>query len=92
MRWSTMRQVRAGIAVQPHAMLDADPWLLNCTNGTLDLRTGTLQSHRQEDRLTKCLPIAYDPEARCPQWIGFLENAMGGDATLMRLSATDPWV
>ena len=65
------------------AVLDADPWLLNCTNGTLDLRTGELRPHRQPDLLTKCLPIAYDPEARCPQWIAFLENTMEGEATLI---------
>jgi putative DNA primase/helicase len=75
-------QSEPGIAVQPD-QLDADPWLLNCTNGTLDLRTGALRPHLQEDMLTRCLPIAYDPEARCPGWIAFLENAMGGDAALI---------
>src|SRR5207244_3551440 len=25
--------------------MDRDPWLLNCENGTLDLRTGELHSH-----------------------------------------------
>ncbi len=27
--------------------LDTDPFLLNCTNGTLDLRTGELREHRR---------------------------------------------
>ena len=27
--------------------LDRDPWLLNAANGTIDLRTGTLQPHRR---------------------------------------------
>src|SRR5205814_8473029 len=26
-------------------MFDADPWLFNCANGTLDLRTGSLRPH-----------------------------------------------
>lgn len=52
--------------------LDRSPWLLNCQNGTLDLRTGTLQKHRREDLLTKALPVAYDPEATCPTWEKFL--------------------
>ena len=65
------------------AMLDADPWLLNCTNGTLDLRTGALRPHRQADMLTRCLPLAYDPEARCPQWIVFLETILQGQAELI---------
>jgi hypothetical protein len=74
-------QSEKGIAIQP-GELDADPWLLNCANGTLDLRTGEIHTHRQADMLTKCLTIPYDPEARYPQWIAFLEKAMGGDAEL----------
>jgi P4 family phage/plasmid primase-like protien len=56
----------------PICDLDSSPWLLNCQNGTLDLRTGTLQKHRREDLLTKALPVAYDPEATCPTWEKFL--------------------
>lgn len=63
------------------AACDTDPWLLNCRNGTLDLRTGTLQPHRREDLLTKCLPVAYDPEALCPTWERFLWRVMGGTIT-----------
>ncbi|MBA3485459.1 MAG: PriCT-2 domain-containing protein [Pirellulales bacterium] len=32
-----------------HESLDADPWLLNCTNGTVDLRTGELRPHAPGD-------------------------------------------
>lgn len=52
--------------------LDAHPWLLNCQNGTLDLHTGKLLHHRREHLLTKQVPLAHDPEARCPRWLGFL--------------------
>ncbi len=70
-------QDEPGIPVKPEA-LDMDPWLLNCTNGTLDLRTGTLRPQRQADLITKCLPIAYDPHAQCPTWEHFLWRIMGG--------------
>ena len=33
--------------------LDRDGWLLNCVNGTVDLRTGKLRPHRREDYLTR---------------------------------------
>lgn len=66
-----------GMSLEPEAF-DTDPWLLNCTNGTLDLHTGTLRPHRQADMLTKCLSIAYDPEAQCPTWERFLWRIMGG--------------
>ncbi len=73
-------QSEPGIPVQPEAF-DVDPWLLNCTNGTLDLRTGTLRPHTQDDLLTKCLPIPYTPEAPCPTWDRFLWRIMGGTLT-----------
>lgn len=53
--------------VQPSA-LDADPWLFNCRNGILDLRTGTLRPHSRDDLLTKLCPWEYHPEAECPLW------------------------
>jgi len=51
---------------------DADPWLLNCANGTLDLRTGALRPHDPADRLTKVAGAAYDPAASCPGFDAFL--------------------
>ncbi len=60
-----------GIPILPEQM-DADPWLLNCPNGTLDLRTGTLREHRREDYITKLCPTPYLPAARCPTWERFL--------------------
>ena len=71
-------QSEPGIAVQP-ADLDTNPWLLNCANGTLDLRTGTLSTpHQQADLMTKCLVAEYDPQASCPTWGRFLWRIMGG--------------
>ena len=70
-------QSEPDIPIQPEA-LDADPWLLNCTNGTLDLHTGTLQPHRPDDLLTKCLSIHFDAHAPCPTWKRFLWRIMGG--------------
>lgn len=50
---------------------DADPWLLNVKNGTIDLRTGTLRPHERNDLITKLAPVAYDPLAICPTWVRF---------------------
>ncbi|MDI7245861.1 MAG: phage/plasmid primase, P4 family [Bacillota bacterium] len=71
-----------GIPVLPEE-LDRDPWLLNCENGTLDLRTGELREHRREDLLTKVIPVSYDPNATCPQWYAFLDRIMAGRADLV---------
>jgi putative DNA primase/helicase len=64
--------------------LDADPWLLNVENGTLDLRTGALRTHRREDLITKLAPVTYDPTATCPRWEAFLEKIMAGDEDRIR--------
>jgi putative DNA primase/helicase len=62
-----------GIPVMP-AELDADPFLLNCPNGTVDLRAGRLRRHRREDLLSKLCPTAYDPAAACPRFEQFLSD------------------
>src|SRR5262249_28946465 len=58
--------------------LDADPWLLNVENGTIDLRTGKLRPHRRQDLSTKLCPVIYDPQASCPTWEEFLEVILNG--------------
>jgi putative DNA primase/helicase len=54
--------------------LDADPFLLNCRNGTLDLRTLELRGHDPADLLTKITGAAYDPHARGAEFTKFLER------------------
>jgi len=62
---------------------DRDPMLLNCTNGTLDLRTGELRPHRREDLITQVAGTAYDPSAECPQWLAFLSRIFRGNQELI---------
>jgi putative DNA primase/helicase len=73
-----MAHSEPGIPVLPDG-LDKDKWLLNCVNGTLDLRTGELRAHRQEDYLTKLCPVEYHADAECPTWKGFLDRIMAGN-------------
>lgn len=65
------------------SQLDVNPWVLNCLNGTLELRTGVLRPHRREDLLTKMCPVAYDADATCPQWMSFLNDVMAGKQALV---------
>lgn len=58
------------------ADLDADPHLLNCANGTLDLRTLTLRAHSPADRLTKATRAAYRPDAQSEAWEAFLARVV----------------
>ena len=77
-----LAEKEVGIPVTPEE-LDADPWLLNVTNGTIDLRTGELREHRPEDLITKLVPVDYDPDAACPTWLQFLHDIMGARQALV---------
>jgi putative DNA primase/helicase len=63
--------------------LDADNWLLNCQNGTLDLRTGGLRPHAHADLITKICATNYDPNAQCPTWEKFLSTIFNHDLDMV---------
>jgi P4 family phage/plasmid primase-like protien len=63
--------------------LDADPLLLGVRNGVIDLRTATFREARREDYVTKVAGVAFDAEARCPNWIAFLAKFFPDDADLI---------
>lgn len=55
------------LVIQSHH-LDAEHDLLNCANGTVDLRTGELRKHSREDYLTALSDIQYVPGATHADW------------------------
>lgn len=61
------------VAVVPQ-QLDTDAALLNCQNGTLDLRTMELKPHDPDDLITKICGASYDPDAKAPEFERFLER------------------
>lgn len=70
--------------VVPASALDRDPFALNVRNGTIDLRTGELRPHRQEDLITRVAPVEFDPDAKAPRWEQFLREIMAGNERLIR--------
>lgn len=70
------------LSVRPE-LLDVDKYLLNLRNGTYDLRNDKLLSHSPEDRLTMMANVEYDPDAKCPKWIEFLNKIFAGDQDLI---------
>ena len=74
--------VLPGIAVQP-VDLDSDPMLLNCLNGTVDLRTGELLEHNKSHLITKIAQVGYDPNPQCPTWSSFLNKIMNENQNLI---------
>ena len=53
---------------------DRNEWLLNCPNGTIDLRTRELYKAKREDMITQLCPTEYDPTAMWPTFARFLER------------------
>jgi len=53
---------------------DQDPYLLNCQNGTLDLRTGELRGHDRADRITRVVQSDYDADAEPVAFKEFLDT------------------
>ncbi len=67
-----------------HVEFDADPWALNCENGTVDLNTGELRPQRRSDHITKLCPHEFIPVATCPRWLAFLDEIFEGDKELIQ--------
>ena len=59
---------------------DADPYLLNCLNGTINLRTGELMPFRKADHITKICNAKFDPNCETPLWSKLLKTISQGDA------------
>ncbi len=77
----TILKDAAGVNCLRMADFDRDPWLLNCENGTLDLRTRAFREHRPGDFMTLVAGAAYDPQARCERWERFIQEIMGKPET-----------
>lgn len=56
--------------------LDANPWLLNVKNGTIDVFSGQFREHGQSDMITKTANVKYEPAADCPLWKQFIREIM----------------
>lgn len=64
-----------------------DSWnsadLLSFENGTLNTATNEFRGHRRSDYCTSVLPYGFEPEAQCPVWLQFLQQATGQDEQLI---------
>jgi phage/plasmid-associated DNA primase len=75
-------QARLG---RPAEQWDRPEWMA-FANGTLQIPVGRFErAHHLHHTLTSCLPYPYDPGAKCPRFLAFLEQALGGDLKLIAL-------
>lgn len=80
---STMLIAARHHVVVHHKDLDKGHFLLNCRNGTVDLRTGAIRPHERKDLLTHDVEIDYRPDATTPTWLRFLDDVFAHDAELI---------
>lgn len=92
-KWSTKSEMKGAIEAAlglarkmltvESDSLDRSPWLLNCVNGTVDLRTGVLSAHRIEDRITKLVGVDYRTGAASAAWAKMLDDVCVSDTALI---------
>ncbi len=78
---NALREAQPHLAIQPKD-LDRDPYLLNCRNGAIELKTGRLREHRRQDFITRLAPVEYDPAARSELWQRALDQWTDGNREL----------
>jgi putative DNA primase/helicase len=78
----SLAQSEPEVPVAPE-QFDADPWLFNCLDGVIDIRTGEVTPPKPEQYITKLAPWHYDPTPKCPSWLEHLALVMDGDIELI---------
>lgn len=73
-----------GMCIMPEK-LDSKPWLFNCSNVTVDLKTGKPGPHNKRDYLTKVCPHPYitTGSAKCELWNDRLGLILGRNEKLI---------
>lgn len=74
---------RAGIPIAQDK-LDGDPWLINCNNGVLDLRSKALWKHDRKYLCTRLAPVDWKANATHPFLKKVLAHLSRGDAAVER--------
>lgn len=64
-------------------VFDKDPYLLNCQNGVLNLRTFEFMPHDPDLMLSKIAGVSYDPTARAELFESCVEDYMQNDHDLV---------
>ena len=63
--------------------LDQKGMLLNCRNGTIDLKTGRLMPHNRDHLITKSIDVDYEPDAPAPKFTKFINDIFEGKGELI---------
>lgn len=70
-----------------YTQFDSHPFLLNCANGTVDVRLNDVKPHEPTDYITQMCPTDYDSDASCPAFDSFLAAVLPDSAVRSFLQA-----
>jgi len=73
---------KSALPMTPDRM-DANPDQLNFPNGTLNLNSFGFTEPRRDDYITKITGTVYNPDAKCPNWLQFINQVMQGNENLI---------
>ena len=59
--------------------LNPNPYIINVKNGLYNVLEDTLTEHNADYSSTVQLNVTYDKDAKCPRFLEFLKESMGGD-------------
>jgi putative DNA primase/helicase len=62
---------------------DTNPYVINCKNCILDLRTKGCSSHSPDQFHLKKANVSYDPKAECPRWTKVIAEIFDNDQSLI---------
>lgn len=75
-----LRRIRGELRLRPVEFDITNPYLVGCKGGiTVDLRTGEARKASPQDLISLPIPVRYDPNAKCPNFIQFLEDVTATD-------------
>ena len=77
---ATLTEARPSLEIDVQE-LDADPFMLNTPDGTVDLRTGVIHPHNPGDYCTKMTAVS-PSEDGMDEWMSFLDRITCGDKEL----------
>ena len=80
---SVAREMELVVAQRSIEEFDDNIYLFGVRNGVIELNTGVFRPGNAKDLLTKTAAVAYDPQARCPQFEKFVAEIMCGKQDLI---------
>ena len=83
MKLNAALSIAESMLLQSITSFDADPFIICCANGPLDLRTGNLLPPKKDDWLYKSTNVHYDPEAKYERFSRFIEEIFDRDRNII---------